>query len=440
MPLPSARLLMLLALAAGVLAVAPAMGLAVDAALLVAALVDWRLARGTRPAVWVEVPRRLAHGEGGVARIEASQRGGRPVSLRIVLDVPAGLAAGGDDGGDVPVPVVVVPPQGRVRVEVPLIARARGRQAVSAVHLRWLGRLGLTWRQASEPLPAAVEVVPGLREMRAHRLLALRHHRWDPGLRRVRRRGEGTAFESLREYQRGDDPRHLDWKASARHGRPIVRQHEAERSQSVLLCLDAGRLMAEPLGRGDRLDHAAAAAVVLSEVARTWNDHVGLLAFSDRIERFLPPGRHPPDRIPALCADVSARPVEPDYPRVLTELARRLTRRTLIVVFGDVVDPAVSAPLAAHCARLARRHLLLFLALRNPRLFEVAHGGVGSGSASTPASGAYARAAAAELVLERAATLRAMRQGGIHVADVPPGGAVGEAVARYVEIKRRGVL
>ncbi|MHC4263581.1 MAG: DUF58 domain-containing protein, partial [Planctomycetota bacterium] len=110
----------------------------------------------------------------------------------------------------------------------------------------------------------------------AHQSRAALHLRRGLGRRRSRQRGEGGQFESLREYVRGDDPRHLDWKATARRGQPMVRRFEAERSQNVVLAIDCGRLMAERFEDLERLDHALASAVVLSRVAESWRDNVGL--------------------------------------------------------------------------------------------------------------------------------------------------------------------
>jgi uncharacterized protein (DUF58 family) len=290
------------------------------------------------------------------------------------------------------------------------------------------------WWQIERALDQTVEVVPGLREVRSYRLLALHHHLQQAGLRGVRLRGEGGAFESLREYVRGDDIRHLDWKATARRRALIVRQYEAERSQNIVLCIDTGRLMAERVGQGQRLDRALSAAVVLSEVARVWDDRVGLLAFSDRIHAILPPGRYPPARFPAIFAGLESRAVEPDYPRALARLSRLVSRRSLVVFFGDVIDDEVSAPLAAQLAHLARRHLPLFIAIRNSDLFDAALAPV------EDRNSAYLRAAATELVLARARTLARMREQGIRVADVAPDAAVAGAVNRYLEIKRRGAL
>lgn len=427
-PLPSSRWFLALAAGAGVMALDRTAGLTVDVVLVL--LLAWdaiRAARAPWPPTTLELPARMAQGQHGRARVTLAGAPVRPWRLRVVVDVAESIAGpGADERHDL------------VRdddvVDVPLLARTRGRHAVGPVHVRRLGPLGLAWMGRVLPASGSVEVIPGLREIRSYRLLATRRQLPRLGFRAVQERGDGTAFEAMREYVRGDNPRHLDWKASARHAKLIVRQYEAERSQNVMLCVDTGRLMTEQVGEGDRLDHALAAIGVLAEVARAWDDQVGVMAFSDRIDALLPPGRHAPGQLPALLARLVARPVEPDYPRALTHLARVLGRRALIVFFGDAIDREVSRPLATHLAMLGRRHLPLFLAIRNPQLFAAA-------AAPAPdAAAAFHRAAAAELVVARARTLGAMRESGVQVADVPPDGAVAAAVNRYVEIKRRGTL
>ena len=188
------------------------------------------------------------------------------------------------------------------------------------------------------------------------------------------------------------------------------------------------------MGGRERLDYALSAAVVLTDVARVWNDNVGVFVFSDRIQAVLPPSRHPPEKIPLLLADVETRAVEPNYPLAFVTLSRMVSRRSLLVVFSDVIDEEVSAPLATYLAQLAHRHMPLFVALRNPGLHQSALAPV------TTSAEVYQRAAATEMVLARAKTLQAMRRAGIQVVDARPDGVIEAAVNRYVEIKTRGAL
>jgi uncharacterized protein (DUF58 family) len=439
---------MLLFLAAGglLIALAPALGFAADCAALLLFAMDALLARRIGPpGMDLALPSRLGQEDIATVRVVLTNRTGHPLEGSLALDLPLAIAGEGAHRSR----GFKLGASERSEVDFPIAARGRGLHAIGPLHSRLLGPLRLAWWQRHAALERTVEVIPGLREVRSYRLLALHHQLQQAGLRNVRQRGGSGAFESLREYVRGDDPRRIDWKASARRGRHIVREYEVERSQNVMLVIDMGRHMSEEIGSGERLtaaglpgarrasarlDKALAAAVVLSEVARVWNDHVGAFAFSDREHVVLPPGRYPPERLPAIFTSLVARNVEPDYPRALVKLSRIVSRRSLLVFFSDVIDDEVSAPLAAQLARLARRHLPLFVAMRNRDLFAAAQAPV------RDREEAYHRAAAAELVLARARTLARMRERGIIVLDVLPEAAVAASINRYIEVKRRGAL
>ncbi|NIU77207.1 MAG: DUF58 domain-containing protein [Gammaproteobacteria bacterium] len=310
----------------------------------------------------------------------------------------------------------------------------RGRHELGDVHLRVLGSLGLAWRQHRVPCRDAVLVLPGLVEMRRRRLLGLRERLRRAGLRRTRQRGEGRSFESLREYARGDDPRTIDWKATAHRGSLIVREYEAERSQSVVIALDAGRAMGERIGDRERIDHAMSAALLLADVASVHGDRVGLFAFADEVLRYLPPRRLAIDRLAEALATVPTRSVEPNYPLAFSTLRRRLGRRALIVVFTDLIDPTASHALIAQLSHSAHRHLVLAVALRNPALDAWAAGAVAN------EADAYRRAAAEELLEARTLALRRMRRAGVLVLDMVPSQVVTEVVNQYLELKYRGRL
>ncbi|HVR75062.1 MAG TPA: DUF58 domain-containing protein [Planctomycetota bacterium] len=431
MILPSRRAWGAFLAGAVLLGFAPVAGLAVDAAALLLLALDAFLARPLRrEELEIEAPSRLAQGDAARVRLHVRNRTGRRLSLEVALDVPPLLAGSGAARAQ----RLDVADGGSASAEVLLDARARGAHDFGAVHYRVLGPLRMAWRQDSLPGPDPVQVIPGLREVRSHRLLAIHHQLHQSGVRNVRLSGAGGVFESLREYVRGDDPRRVDWKASGRRGTVIVREYEAERSQNIILCIDTGRLMAGEASGEGRLDRALAAVLVLAEVARVWNDHVGVFAFSDRVNAALPPGRHSPDKIPQILGALVARSVEPDYPRALTQLSRFAKRRSLLVFFGDVIDDEVSGPFTTQLARLARRHVPLFMALRSTELF------LATTAPAVDAPAACRRAAATELVLARARSLARLRERGVLVADVDPAGAVTAVVNRYIEIKRRGVL
>jgi uncharacterized protein (DUF58 family) len=314
-----------------------------------------------------------------------------------------------------------------------LRGEARGPTHLGAIHLRILGPLGLLWRAVRIERRDPVTVQPGIRALRERRLPGMRTL-VAPGSHRVRFRDGGREFARLREYVRGDDPRRVDWKATARKGHLVVREYEAERSQNLVIAVDAGRLMTEGIGNRSRLDHALAAALLLADAARGHGDQVGLLLFADTVQRWVPPGGHTLSAVADHLARVEGRPAEPDYPAAFRLLARDLRRRSLVVLFTDVVDPRSSRTLLAHLARSARQHLPVLVAIRNPELDRAAFAPAGD------PPGAYRRAAAEELVEEREVALRGLRRRGVLVADVLPDQVLGAALERYAEVKRRGLL
>lgn len=427
--LPSRRLAGLIALAGAAYVLSTTLALALNA-LLLALIVADAVALYRLPVPQIErfVPPRLPLG--GVVELPVEVRNSARGVRRIMFteDPGPGLRHGAAD-----VVKTEIPAGTAVRLVSTLHAAERGPTHVGDLHLRVLSPLGLLWRRVRVSRHDRVTVQPGLRELRRHRLLAL-HHRVDLGPRRVREVGEGREFERLREYVRGDDPRRIDWKATARRGEPIVRQYEAERSQSVVLAIDAGRLMSERFDGRERLDHSLAAALVLADAASVHGDGVGVLLFADTVQAWLPPARHPLSRIADVLATVETRRVEPDYPGAFRYLARRLRRRSLIVLFTDVIDVRASSALLEHLGASARRHLPLIVAMRNVELEAAAAAGV------RDEHGAFRRAAAEELLQTRAVALNGIRRRGVLVTDVRPEAATTEALARYLEIKRRGLL
>lgn len=427
--LPSHRLAALILVAGAAFIFSTTFALLLDAVLLVVIAADAvALYRLPLPRVERTLPARVPLG--GTMEVAVEVRNDAAATRRIVLtdDPGPGLTRAGAEVLD-----MTIPPLRTVTQHYRLHGAERGRTHVGAVHLRVLGPLQLLWRRWSVPRHDAVVVQPGMRELQRHRALALQH-RFQLGARRVREIGEGREFERLREYTRGDDPRRIDWKATARRGQPIVRQYEAERSQSIIIAIDAGRLMTERFGGRERLDHALAAALVLADGASVHGDSVGVLLFADTVQSFLAPARHTLARIADLLVTVDARRLEPDYPAAFRYLGRHVRRRSLVVLFTDVIDARASGALIEHLGASARRHLPLIVAMRNVDLEAAAMAPV------REEPDAFHRAAAEELLEARAIALNAVRRRGVLVADTRPDAAIEETMARYLEIKQRGLL
>ena len=240
----------------------------------------------------------------------------------------------------------------------------------------------------------------------------------------------------LRDYVPGDDPRLLDWKATARHSRLIAREQTIERSQTVLSLIDCGRAMTQLAGRFSRFEHVLSAALVFSDVAATSGDRVGMIAFDEAVRAFVPPqkGLFALRSLRTSLSGLEARLTEPDYASAFRLLATRQRRRALVVFFTDVIDVRTARSFIAHAGRGARRHLLVVVAIQNEELMAAARPG------TSGALALFRSAAAEELVREREEALVRMRHAGITVLDVPAAAMVTAVVNRYLEIKARGLL
>jgi uncharacterized protein (DUF58 family) len=409
--------------------------------LLLAGLAD-ALAIPGRPHMRVDrtLPDSVGLGDAAAARYRI--RSAWP--LRADLDVHDALVPGVERtspaAGPANVPWLIgaarVPARGSANVTVAFTGRKRGEYAAGPVVLRVRGPLGLVQRSIDYDAGGTLAVIPSIAGVRRYRLLALQHRLRDAGIRTIRRRGDGMSFANLREYVEGDDPRHIDWKASARRGKLISREYTVEQGQTVLILIDAGRMMTQLSDRVPRFEHALAAATVLADVATRSGDHVGLLVFDDMVRAFVPPakGAFALRSMREAMVPLRATMTEPDYAGAFRTLAARHRRRSLLVLFTDVVDPSASRALIAHTMRSAARHLPLVVALQNDELMETAQPREGGAAA------VYQSAAAEELLQERAEALARMRRAGVSVLDVSPRVMTIAVVNRYLAIKARASL
>jgi uncharacterized protein (DUF58 family) len=329
----------------------------------------------------------------------------------------------------------------RARAEVTLpvtfVGRERGEFPLGPVVLRVIGPLGLVARTLRYTLADTITVIPSVAALRRFELHSLPMRLREVGLRVLRRRGEGTAFAGLREYAIGDDPRHIDWKATARRRRLISREYSVEQGQTVMIMVDAGRLMTQLAGSLPRFEYALSSALVLANVVTRAGDHAGLLVFDDEVRSYIPPTRGAAALRLIRDALVPVQPtmVEPDYAAAFRTIQTRLTRRSLLVLFTDVIDVRSSRSLLALTTRGARVHLPVVVALRNDALVTAA-----TPAGATTTDALYESAAAEELLSARDEALEGMRQAGVSVLDIKPQAMTAAVINRYLEIKGRGQL
>jgi uncharacterized protein (DUF58 family) len=302
--------------------------------------------------------------------------------------------------------------------------------------LRWLGPLGLMRRQHSYALRTGVQVYPNVLEVRKYDLL-LRHNRLeDIGLRVNRRFGEGHEFERLREYLPDDDYRHISWKATARRSKPITMEFESERSQTIFVAFDVGRMMNAPVGEMTRLDYVINSVLLFSYVVLGKGDRVGLMTFADTVTHYIQPraGRAQFYRMLDVLYCVESQPIEPDFAAAFAHLKQKQRRRALVVVFTDLTGGISMQQLASGVVGLRPPNLPLVVTISDPALKAL--------TSQPPESelAAYERAAAQRVLSERRAALQRLEMQGVLTLDVPASQLSAAVINKYLEIKGRGTL
>jgi uncharacterized protein (DUF58 family) len=409
-----------------------------DVLLAIAFLVDTsQLARASHLSVERSVRAHLLHGvEEEVRLLIRAERPGRAI---VIDEPPRDL---------VPRGVVEIPrtlsliPNGVAEVVYPIRPRRRGRAVFGRVNVLVDGPLRLARRRiVLEPRGLAeARVYPHVGDIDKGAL--------DPelmlaelGIKRARKRAEGTEFESLRDAVPEDELRKIDWRATARRGRLIARNFELERNHEVIVCLDTGRLMgALHVSASDearsavpwtKLDHAIAVALRLSAVALRYGDRIGVMSFDRDCGAWIRPdrGRAQLGRILEAVHDLEPNAADASYHRALMELRRRQKKRALVVFLTDFVDLETSAALVDALSVLARRHVVLFVAMRDPHIREVADASIDD------LGGAYRSLAAMSLEESRAEVIEGLAARGIRALDLTPESVTTGVIQAYLALR-----
>jgi uncharacterized protein (DUF58 family) len=312
----------------------------------------------------------------------------------------------------------------------------RGRFAITDLVVRVDGPLGLAARQSTLVVPGLLRVYPSFRSKDEAELRIRKARILEVGLRSAQGLGGGTEFDQLREYSVDDEFRRVDWGATARVGRPIVRTYRAERNQTVLVLLDNGRVMAGRVDGVPRVEHAVDAAMMLTAVSTGLGDRCGVVAFDREVRAAVPPGggRAQLGRVVEALYDLEPALVESDYAGAFTETLARFRRRTLLVVLTELVAPAVDEWLVPALPLILRDHLVVVAGVRDP---DVARWAAAPG---TDASGIYRQAAAVSALEARRRTVARLRALGATVVDAEPGKLAPALADAYIKVKATGRL
>jgi uncharacterized protein (DUF58 family) len=441
MPVPTWRLAAAAGAASVIVLLLPFPGagglLLVNGVALVAAVVDWLLT--TRPAE-LEVERELPGivPLGAEARItwivahrrDARQRSGRPSRVRLADELAPSLGAATRRAR------IVVGQRGRASAATTIRPRRRGRFIPTEMVLRVEGPIGLVARQGRRQVPGVLRVYPPFHSRDEAELRIDKARILEVGLRSAQGRGGGTEFDSLREFSVDDEFRRIDWAATARASRTIVRTYRAERNQTVLLLLDTGRTMAGLVAGVPRLDHAMDAVMMLTAVATRLGDRAGMVAFDSEVRAVVGAG-HARDQLSRVTEAIYAlepKLVESDYRGAFAATLSRFRRRTMLVVLTELAEQAVLQSLLPALPLIARDHVVVVASVTDPEVHEWA-------TATPLEPGAVYRKAAATAALEdRRRVVARLRGLGAVVVDAPPGRLAPDLADAYLKVKATGRL
>jgi len=329
-----------------------------------------------------------------------------------------------------------LPPGATLQTTTALQPSRRGRFEIRHLMVRVEGPLGLGGRQRRLERPEVLRVHPAFPSREEAELRINKARILEVGLRSARGRGGGTEFDQLREYGVDDEVRRIDWAATARSGKAMVRAYRAERNQNVLLLLDNGRVMAGQVADVPRVEHAMDALMCLTTVATRLGDRCGLVTFDRTVRSVLPAraGRGQLGRVAEAMFDLEPALAESDYRGAFTQALARFRRRSLIVLFTDLVEQAVGESLLPALPLLVRHHVVLIAAVRDPDVVRWAT------QPPEESADAYRAAAATMALAERDRAIARLRGMGAIVLDAPPGQLAPRLADTYLNLKARGGL
>ena len=339
-------------------------------------------------------------------------------------------SAGAQDG----VKSVTIPARQRRRLPLTLLPTRRGDRPAGPVVIRAFGPLGVAGRQVQHTAPWTIRALPPFTS-RKHLPSRLARLRELDGRSTILQRGQGTEFDSLREYVPGDDVRSIDWRGTARSTTVVVKTWRPERDRHVLIVIDSGRTSAGRVGDQPRLDHAMDAALLLAALASRAGDRVDLL-IADRDVRASVLRKSAAEILPSFVnamALVEPVLVETDHRELVTEITHRLSQRSLVVILTGLDAAALTEGLVPVLGPLRRKHKVVIAAVSDPRVDELVSGREDVGAV-------YAAAAAETDLTRRDATVSALLDLGLSVVQAAPDRFAPALADHYLALKKAGQL
>ena len=308
----------------------------------------------------------------------------------------------------------------------------RGQFNLRCIHVRSRSLFGFWVRHLTVPVETQIHVYPDLHQLSHYALLARTNRLNLLGVRRTRKVGQDNEFERLREYTRDDHYRNINWRSTARHNKLIVQDYQNTQSQRIIFLIDCGRMMTNESANMTFVDHALNSMLMLSHVALTKGDSVGLICFSDKIHCFVPPrsGMSQMNQLLHASFNQFPRMVESRYDEAFLYLANRCNKRALVVLITNVVDEVNAQQVVQYMQTVSQRHLPISVMLRDHHIFDEAE----------QTKSLYNAAAAAQILNWRHDVLNTLTHRGAFAMDVFPEDMTTPIINQYLEIKARHLL
>lgn len=415
---------------------APALRYAVliyDAALIAFALFDYFSSRKLPEELTItrEFERRFAIGDETQIKLRVENNSTRDFQLKIKDEIPPELILNESREAE-----LAVEAQTTVYFTYRLTPPKRGKYRFGKTAVRVLSRFGLVWCQADLGETETVKVYPNMRRAREMALKALGAVSFLAVQRKAVLRGEGRDFESMRDYVRGDELRHISWTATARRSRLTTRQYQIERDQTILIALDAGRLMTGRINDETKFDTAIHASLALMSAAARGGDQCGLMVFGRKVVKFLPPqkGTNHLDACLEALHDLEPELIEPSYSRAFQFVSSNSKKRSFVVILTDLVDKESSKELISSLKLLRPRHLPLVVTIGDRDLNQTV--------SEKPADikDVFTQSAAEEIIHQRESALRSVETLGGLALDVTTNSLAPRLLETYLKVKERGLL
>ena len=312
----------------------------------------------------------------------------------------------------------------------------RGKYQFGTTAIRFRSKIGLVWCQADLGAAESVKVYPNMRRAREMALKALGAISFQAVQRKAVMRGEGRDFESMRDYVRGDELRHISWTATARRSKLTTRQYQIERDQTILIALDGGRLMTGRIGDETKFDTAIHASLALMAAASRGGDNCGLMVFGRKVKKYLPPqkGIAHIDGVLEALHDLEPELIEPSYSRAFQFISAHSKKRSFVIILTDLVDKESSKELISSLKLLRPRHLPLVVTIGDRDLNQTVS------EKPKEIKEVFTQSAAEEIIFQRESALRLVETLGGLALDVTTNSLAPRLLETYLKVKERGLL